>query len=139
MCGFGSGLRAVDKPPGRSNSPNIGCKTNLSAPAPKLADGKRDFSGIWLVDDARLQFNLMLDSPGVSLLPSAAKIYKERFARLGSDRPSGHCLPHGIPDAMLVPSPFQMVRTPGMTLILFEEFVEFRQVFTDGRLLPKDP
>ena len=80
----------------------------------------------------------MLDSPGVSLLPSAAKLYQERLARLGKDRPSGHCLPHGIPDAMMVPSPFKIVHTPGVTFILFEEFVEFRQVFTDGRALPKD-
>jgi len=114
-------------------------KTNVSAPAPKLPDGKRDFSGIWLVDDNRLQFNLMLDGPEVALRPSAAKVYKERLARLGSDRPSGHCLPHGIPDAMLVPSPFKIIHTARVTMILFEEFVEFRQVFTDGRALPKDP
>jgi hypothetical protein len=114
-------------------------KPNLSAPAPKLADGKTDFSGIWLVDDNRLQFNAMLDGPQVPLQPAAAAIYKQRLEGLGKDRPSGHCMPHGIPDAMIVPSPFQIMHTPRVTLILFEEFVEFRQVFTDGRPLPKDP
>ncbi len=91
------------------------------------------------MDDARLQFNLMLDGPGAPLTPAGEKVYKERLARLGKDRPSGHCLPHGIPDAMLIPEPFKIVHTPGVTFILFEEFVMFRQVFTDGRALPKDP
>jgi len=98
-------------------------KPNLSGPAPKLPDGRPDFSGIWLVDD--------------NLLPADAAIYKERLAGRGKDRPSGHCLPHGIPDAMMVPSPFKIVHTPAATLILYEEFVEYRQVFTDGRALPR--
>ena len=112
-------------------------KPNLSGPAPKLPDGRPDFSGIWLVDDNRLQFNLMLDGHGAELLPADAAIYKERLAGRGKDRPSGHCLPHGIPDAMMVPSPFKIVHTPAATLILYEEFVEYRQVFTDGRALPR--
>ena len=114
-------------------------KPNLSAPAPKLPDGKPDFSGIWLVDDNRLQFNLMLDGHGADLLPAAAAVYKQRLDGLGKDRPSGYCLPHGIPDAMIIPSPFKIVHTPGTTFILFEEFVQFRQVFTDGRALPTNP
>ncbi len=114
-------------------------RPNLAAPAPKLADGKTDFSGIWLVDDNRLQFNLMLDGPEVALTPTAAALYKQRLAGAGKDRPSGHCLPHTVPDAMMVPSPFKIVHMPGLTLFLFEEFVEFRQIFTDGRKLPKDP
>ena len=55
------------------------------------------------------------------------------------DRPSGRCLPHGIPDAMLVPAtPFKIVQTPGVTLILYENQGHFRQVFTDGRGFPKE-
>ena len=113
-------------------------KPNLSAPAPKLADGKTDFSGIWLVDDNHLQFNLMLDEGQVAMLPAAAAVYQKRLAGAGKDRPSGHCLPHGIPDATMIPEPFKIMHTPGETLILFEEFVEFRQIFTDGRAFPKE-
>ena len=40
---------------------------------------------------------------------------------------------------MMIPEPFKIVHTPDMTQVLFEEFVEFRQVFTDGRSLLKDP
>ena len=118
-------------------------KPNLSAPAPKLADGGVDLSGIWVVDDNHLQFNLMADlikqGKGVDLLPAAAALYQARVDALGKDRPSGHCLPHGIPDAMLVPQPFKIMHTPGITLVLYEEFAEFRQIFTDGRALPKNP
>jgi hypothetical protein len=118
-------------------------KPNLSAPAPKLAEGGVDLSGIWVVDDNHLQFNLMADlikeGKGVDLLPAAQALYQARVDTLGKDRPSGHCFPHGIPDAMLVPQPFKIMHTPGTTLILYEEFAEFRQIFTDGRALPKNP
>lgn len=114
-------------------------KINLSGPAPKLADGKLDLSGIWQVDDNHLQFNMMADGPQVPLTPAAEAIYKMRLAGEGKDRPAGKCMPHGIPDAMIVPSVFKFIHTPGNTLILYEEFVDFRQIFTDGRALPKDP
>jgi hypothetical protein len=54
--------------------------------------------------------------------------------------PSEQCLPHGIPDAMLTRTlPFKIVQSPALTIILFEEFNNWRQVFTDGRPLPVDP
>lgn len=114
-------------------------KPNLSAPAPKLPNGKADFSGIWLVDDNRLQFNLMLDQGPVAMQPAAAALYKKYLERAGKDRPATHCLPHSIPDAMIIPEPFKIIHTSDITLILFEEFAEFRQVFTDRRSFPKDP
>jgi len=114
-------------------------KPNLSAPAPRQPGGKPDLSGMWLVADNHLQFNMAADTPGVELTPAYAAIYKQHLDGAGKDRPSGKCLPHGIPDAMLAPTPFKFIHTPGVTLILYEEFVDFRQIFTDGRQLPKDP
>ena len=35
--------------------------------------------------------------------------------------------------------PFKIVQHPGLTIVLFEEFNNWRQVFTDGRPLPVDP
>ena len=89
--------------------------------------------------DNHLQFDMTIDTPGVQLTPAFAAIYKERMDQQGKDRPSGKCLPHSIPDAMLAPTPFKFIHAPGVTLILYEEFVDFRQVFMDGRPLPKDP
>lgn len=114
-------------------------KPNLSAPAPKQANGQPDLSGVWQVADNHLQFNVTADTPGVLLTAPYAAIYKQHLEGAGKDRPSGKCLPHGIPDAMLAPTPFKFIHTPEATLILYEEFIDFRQVFIDGRELPKDP
>jgi len=71
--------------------------------------------------------------------PWAAALFQARDANLGKDRPTAHCLPHGVPDQMAVGYPFKIVQTPGLTLILYEEMTHYRQIFTDGRKLPEDP
>jgi hypothetical protein len=68
----------------------------------------------------------------IPLLPEAASIYKQRILQSGNGSPSSVCLPHGVPYAMLVQQ-MKIVQTPRLTLILYEEFNDFRQVFTDGR------
>ena len=128
-------------------------KPNLTAPAPKTRDGKPDLSGIWtmvypknvlarLVQEGvgpNLRY-LMPEGAEIPLQPAAAALYKQRADSLGRGRPSGMCLPHGIPDAMLVAvfAPFKLVQTPGLTIILFEEFNHYRQILTDGRRHPTD-
>ena len=37
------------------------------------------------------------------------------------------------------PDPRKIVQTPGLTLIIYEAQAGLRQIFTDGRPLPKDP
>jgi hypothetical protein len=125
---------------------------NLSAPAPRAPDGRPDLSGIWEVvgdqvmpTDGRVRskyiYNLAADLPeGAPLQPWARALYEVRRKGQGVGAPSERCLPHGIPDAMLTRTlPFKIVQTPGVTIILFEEFNNWRQVFTDGRPLPADP
>lgn len=113
-------------------------KPNLIAPTPKASDGKPDLSGIWRAADGRLLGNLAVNEPGgAPLQPWAAEVYRERQDNLAKDRPTGRCLPHGIPDAMMVRSgPFKIAQTPGTVFILYEEFNHYRQVFTDGRDFP---
>jgi hypothetical protein len=123
-------------------------RPDLTAPAPRAADGKPDLSGIWMSVRPPIPEELR-GSTGLELLaskdfvfpfqPWARELYEERHARLGMGRPSERCLPHGIPDAMLPATPFKIVHIPGLTLILYEQESRFRQVFTDGRLLPVDP
>ena len=67
------------------------------------------------------------------MLPAAEALHKARMANFMADRPSSQCLPHGIPDQMLIGVPLKIVQDPGLTLILYEEFARFRQIFTDGR------
>src|SRR5262245_44181198 len=114
-------------------------KPNLSAPAPKAADGKPDLSGIWRVADGRYLQNIAVELGEAPFQPWAAALYKERADALGKGRPSERCIPHGIPDGMLVRnSPFKIVQTPGVLVILYEEFNHYRQIFTDGRAFPPE-
>jgi hypothetical protein len=115
-------------------------KPNLSAPAPRTPDGKPDLSGIWRAAEGKYLQNITEDLLEVPFQPWAAALYKERVAVLAKGRPTERCLPHGVPDAMMVRSgPWKIVQTPRVTLILFEEMNHYRQVFTDGRGFPKDP
>ena len=116
-------------------------KPNLSAPAPKASDGRPDLSGIWVASEGKYLQNITADLAEVPFQPWAATLYNSRVENLAKGRPTERCLPHGIPDAMMVRSgPWKIVQTPTVTLILFEEFNHYRQVFTDGRGFPKgDP
>ena len=113
---------------------------NLRAPAPRTADGKPDLSGVWRARDGRHIANLA-GAEGITapFAPWAEALYKERRENNGLDRPSGKCLPKSVPDAMtLPPYPFKIVQTPTVTLVLFEIFVSYRQIHTDGRALPRE-
>ena len=114
-------------------------KANLYAPSPKASNGRPDFSGIWRAATSKYLFNITADIGEAPFQPWAAELYKRRSDSLGKDRPSERCIPHGIPDGMLVPnSPFKIVQTPGEMVILYEEFNHFRQIFTDGRGFPPE-
>jgi hypothetical protein len=116
-------------------------KPNLTAPAPKLADGKPDLSGVWDADRSYL-VNLAKDlKPGdVAMLPWAEKIFNERktgaYAKL---EPDANCLPQGVPKIDAAPVPWKILQLPNQVVILYEAFTQFRQIFMDGRPLPKDP
>jgi len=123
-------------------------KPDLNAKPPRAPDGKPDLSGVWIrregenapVPSNEFAYSLswfMPKNADIPLRPAAAAIFKERAARDGGGRPSEHCLPHGVPAAMLPPTPFKIVQAPGLTLILYEDWVDFRQIFTDGRKHPK--
>jgi len=115
-------------------------KPNLTAPALRTPDGKPDLSGIWQADAGRYLNNLAGEGVEVPMQPWAAAVYKERLDSFGRDKPQVRCMPHGVPDAMLVPGiPFKIIQTPGVVVVLYEEFNVYRQIFTDGRTLPTDP
>jgi hypothetical protein len=120
-------------------------KVNLTAPTPRAADGHPDLSGVWEMysesDNPKLLINLASDQkPGdVVFLPDAEALYKERLASNGKDHPGAQCLPSGIPEKDVVPAPYKIVQTPDLIVFLYESRTIFRQVFTDGRPLPRDP
>lgn len=138
-------------------------KPNLSAPAPRAADGKPDLSGLWQTESAPREvlkrlipdvtngageeplsqyfINIFFDlKPGDEpLRPGAAEAFRRRSPNFTKESPISHCLPEGMPMVEMAPAPYKLVRTPGLTFMLYERDTTFRQVYTDGRSLPDDP
>jgi hypothetical protein len=109
-------------------------KPNLSAPAPRTADGKPDFSGLWRVPQASAgETDKALH--GVKPQAWAQKLSKERKENLGRDDMTVLCLPVG-PRASVAPD--RIIQSSNMLVMLFDD-LSYRQVFLDGRPLPKDP
>jgi hypothetical protein len=104
-------------------------KPDLSAPAPKTADGKPDLSGIWAITKGEGGLSQLKPS---EIKPWALKLAKEREATLFKDGPVITCLPDAEPSLT------KIVQTPGL-IIMLRESLTYRQVFLDGRELPKDP
>jgi hypothetical protein len=138
-------------------------KPNLSAPAPREADGKPNLSGLWqtlsappevlkrLIPDvtngageeplSQYFINIFFDfkPDQAPIRPAAAELFRQRAQTFMKESPISHCLPEGMPMVEMAPAPYKIVQMPGVTLMLYERDTTFRQVFTDGRKLPKDP
>jgi hypothetical protein len=143
-------------------------KPNLAAPAPRAADGKPDLSGVWmhettsvaevkrlfgnrLDDDIKVNgvgmeigtqhkygFNILLDfKPGESpIRPEAAEVMRRRTA---NGNPADVCMGvPGFPLAGLLSEPIKIVQSPRLTAVFYEVDNLHRQIFTDGRRLPKE-
>ena len=127
-------------------------RPNRAAPTPRTRDGKPDLSGVWWVPFVspeadvpgavpKYLLNLAADlKPGeVMMLPWAQAFVKEQLATFGRNHPVSRCLPPGVPLSYTIPIPFKIVQTPELVVMLYEYSNSFRQVFMDGRTLPKDP
>lgn len=132
---------------------------NLTAPAPRTADGKPDFSGLWLTDNpfcppgldpsglCGLELPMGLDGinlgrtlrGGLPYQPWLAKLVKERTANNAKDDPHVRCMPDTFIRTYSLPHLLKMVQTPGLLIMMSEVNASYRQVFTDGRPLPQDP
>jgi hypothetical protein len=114
---------------------------NLTAPAPKTADGKPDFTGIWIAEDQKYFMDLTEGlKPGeVVLTPWAKALQKQREENEHADDPLARCLPHGVPRVNTNGLfPFKIIQTPGLIVVLYEQMGLFRQIFMDGRKLSND-
>ena len=154
--GFAQWLRypTADVPRKADGSPD------LMAPAPRLPDGKPDFSGIWHaanpnrcvpganqfiqcgteIGGSPLGRNLGRDLPGgLPYQPWAAEVVKRRTADDGVDDPHVRCLPDNPPRPWGMPHLTKAVHTPKLLVLLYEVNAIYRQIFIDGRPLPADP
>jgi hypothetical protein len=129
---------------------------DLTAPAPRLPDGKPDFSGIWHtavinqcvpatglfcgnteIGGSPLALNIGKDLPGgLPYQPWAAELVKQRFSK---DDPHVRCLPDNPPRTWVMPHLTKAVHTPRLLVLLYEVNAMYRQIFIDGRPQPDDP
>ena len=134
-------------------------KPNLTAPVPRL-NGKPDLTGVWqgqklsnkdlatVPDDlVKVQVDITdLTRNGISvfwgtrpeeepLQPAAAAIVKQRSTE---NPPTSRCLPASVPLGTAVYA-LKMIQTPQEIVVLNEVGDPPRQIYTDGRSLPKDP
>ena len=142
-------------------------KPNLTAPAPRTADGKPDLAGVWMheltsaaemkrlfgpiIDEAikvdvpgmeigtqhKYGFNILLDfKPGdAPMRKEAVEILQHAAQR----DPSDVCTtPAGIPLASFLSEPIKIIQSPRVAVIIHESDNTFRQIYTDGRGLPKE-
>lgn len=136
---------------------------NLAAPAPRTADGKPDLSGIWglscpvanavngtitgrnvfcatevSVPPEFANFGQSIQG-GLPYQPWAAEVVRKTRAAARPNDPLSRCFPPGM--VRLEPFPLfrKLIQIPGLLVILNEHNASYRQIFTDGRLLPVDP
>src|SRR3984957_8722400 len=126
---------------------------NLSAPAPRTAGGKPDLSGMWgwinigppcgaQCGDTQISrefINIASTLKGpLPYQPWAAALVKKRSIEQGMD-PNVHCMPRDAPRIWTDDYYKRIFEVPGRIIILTERNMQYRQIFTDGRALPKDP
>jgi len=117
-------------------------KIDLNAPTPKTSYGKPNLSGFWMPESpTKHLLDLSADLPpnSVPFKPQARALYQERIDNNGKDHPGARCLPSGIPEKDNIPDGLKLVQTEDLTLLLHESRTIYRQIFTDGRPLPKNP
>ena len=129
---------------------------NLAAPAPKLADGKPDLSGIWVTEPdrsmqpgapgdhtgaSRYWLNILSDfnATNTPLRPEAQQELNRRRAKSAVENPRANCIPAGSPSGELGPDMYRIVQTPSALIMLYEQIRNFREVYLDGRKPLVDP
>jgi hypothetical protein len=131
---------------------------NMDAPPPRTADGKPDFTGVWrgvAAPGGRGRGNQPPPPPqpgppvagfanaaqnvagGAPMTPWAEELLKKRMARNSLDNPEAHCLPFGLVQFHTQGFPRKYIQTPKVLVILYETHSGIRQIFLDGRELPK--
>jgi hypothetical protein len=115
-------------------------KANLAAPTPRQPDGRPDITGLWQPSPGTVgDIARNLEPGAVPFHPWAEALYKHRRETDSKDDPTANCIVGGTPRSDFVGYPFKILQVPGMVVILYEAVHAYRQIFTDGRLLPKDP
>jgi hypothetical protein len=143
------------KTPNKAGTPLT--RIDLNTPAPRAANGKPDFSGLWgfgpvsgsiVPDGERALFDPLPLSVsraastnvavGVPMTDDGEAIVKARAARAFRDNPRSQCRPMGIMQLHTLAAPVKVIQLPTELVMLYEGNFERREIFTDGRRVPPD-
>ena len=111
-----------------------------TGPAPRLANGKPDFSGVWQSPRMADVTQDMACCKGVKDLPFTPW-GKERWESYDAAKGdyAGSCLPFGLLRSVGGPHPIQIVQNDKYIAFLYEQNSWFHVTPIDGRAHPKDP
>ena len=131
-------------------------KVNFDAAAPRTSNGKIDFTGVY---ENLWFYNGRIGQPppsapgdppqttfaeigagfkeGLPFRPWAKQLHDQRKAENAKDNPDAHCLPMGLMQFHIHPQPRKIVQTEKVMIVLYEGNAGLRQIFLDGRPLPK--
>jgi hypothetical protein len=142
-------------------------QANLTAPAPRAGDGRPDLSGVWMHEltssaemrrlyGERIDEAIKVDVPGMEIgtqhkyafnilldfKPEDSPIRpetEELMRRRPPQNPAQVCagVP-GIPLAGFLSEPIKIIQAPRITMVLYEVENLHRQIYTDGRALPRE-
>jgi hypothetical protein len=100
-----------------------------------------DVPGMEIGTQHKYAFDILLDyKPEEAMLrPAAVELLKQRRRGAGAEDPASVCTGvAGIPLAGLLSEPIKIVQAPRLTMVLYEVQNLRRQIYTDGRALPKE-
>jgi hypothetical protein len=114
-------------------------KPNLTASAPRAPDGHPDLTGLWqLGTEIGYAANITAELAPADIQPWATALSRQRLEEFGKDDPEiTGCKPGG-PRHITRGGLTKIIQTPVVIIFLFED-LSYRQIFLDGRRMPKDP
>src|SRR5262249_53858701 len=129
---------------GQKSTPN----DQSYAPA-RLRTGEPDLRGIWQVrgtidwsveghpgePGVAASKSIIVDPPNgrIPYQPWALAKSKENFKNRKTEDPQTKCFQAGVPRATYLPSPLQIVQSPGNLAIVYQDAHAYRVIYMDGR------
>ncbi len=143
---FAAGLFAQSVPKGQAAAP--AGPTASDTPSGPLS---HDLSGVWMqypdgdvpgvpgMNAVSNRTRPPLTPWGQAKFDAAKPLVGPRAIPGVENNPELRCYPDGPPKLLNLPNPFEIVQIPGRVLMFFELGHTWREIWTDGRPLPKNP